>query len=103
MFSLIKSLIKSLELFLNLKNKRFYYDLYREQRYREDEILQEIEKLRDSGVSNDSDRADLLRKRLTTEREQFEHISAFYSKTQEKILEQRRVGKEGRSRGWPEH
>jgi hypothetical protein len=84
MFSLIKSLIKSLELFLNLKNKRFYYDLYREQRYREDEILQEIEKLRDSGVSNDSDRADLLRKRLTTEREQFEHISAFYSKTQEK-------------------
>ena len=84
MFSLIKSLIKSLELFLNLKNKRFYYDLYREQRYREDEILQEIEKLRDSGVSNDSDRADLLRKRLTTEREQFEYISAFYSKTQEK-------------------
>ena len=83
MLGLIKSLIKSLELFLNLKNKRFYYDLYREQRKREDEILQEIEKLRDSGDSNDADRADLLRKRLTTEREQFEHISAFYSKTQE--------------------
>jgi len=30
-----------------------------------------------------SDRADLLRKRLTTEREQFEHISAFYSETQD--------------------
>ena len=83
MLALIKSLIKSLELFLNLKNKRFYYDLYREQRNREDEILQEIEKLRDSGGSNDADRADLLRKRLGTEREQFEHISAFYSKTQE--------------------
>jgi hypothetical protein len=83
MLALIKSLIRSLELFLNLKNKRFYYDLYREQRNREDEILQEIEKLRDSGSSNDADRADLLRKRLTTEREQFEHISAFYSKTQE--------------------
>jgi len=83
MFALIKSLIKSLELFLNLKNKRFYYDLYREHRHREDEILQEIEKLRDSGSSNDADRADLLRKRLATEREQFEHISAFYSKTQE--------------------
>ena len=83
MFQLVKSLIKSLELFLNLKNKRFYYDLYREQRNREDEILQEIEKLRDSGSSNDADRADLLRKRLTTEREQFEHISAFYSKTEE--------------------
>ncbi len=83
MLALIKSLIRSLELSLNLKNKRFYYDLYREQRNREDEILQEIEKLRDSGSSNDADRADLLRKRLTTEREQFEHISAFYSKTQE--------------------
>ena len=83
MFALVKSLIKSLELFLNLKNKRFYYDLYREQRKREDEILQEIEKLRDSGDSNDADRADLLRKRLSTEREQFEHISTFYSKTQE--------------------
>ena len=84
MLALIKSLIRSLELFLNLKNKRFYYDLYREQRKREDEILQEIEKLRDSGNSNDADRADLLRKRFTTEREQFEHKSAFYSKTQEK-------------------
>jgi len=83
MLGLIKSLIRSLELFLNLKNKRFYYDLHREQRNREDEILQEIEKLRDSGSSNDADRADLLRKRLTTEREQFEHISAFYSKTEE--------------------
>ena len=83
MLALIKSLIKSLELFLNLKNKRFYYDLYREQRNREDETLQEIEKLRDSGGSNDADRADLLRKRLTAEREQFEHLSAFYSKTQE--------------------
>ena len=83
MLALIKSLIKSLELFLNLKNKRFYYDLYREQRNREDEILQEIEKLRDSGSSNDADRADLLRKRLTSEREQFEHLSTFYSKTQE--------------------
>ena len=83
MLGLIKSLIRSLELFLNLKNKRFYYDLYREQTNREDEILQEIEKLRDSGSSNDADRADLLRKRLATEREQFEHISAFYSKTEE--------------------
>ncbi len=83
MLALLKSLIKSLELFLNLKNKRSYYDLHREQREREDEILQEIEKLRGSGDGNDADRADLLRKRLTTEREQFEHISAFYSETQD--------------------
>ena len=83
MLGLIKSLIKSVELFLTLKNKKFYYDLHKEHRRAEDELIKEIEKLRDSGSSNDADRADLLRKRLTTEREQFEHISAFYSKTEE--------------------
>jgi hypothetical protein len=30
---------------------------------------------------NDADRADLLRDRLAAERERFEHISAFYTKT----------------------
>ena len=29
MFSLIKSVLKSLELFLSLKNKKFYYDLHK--------------------------------------------------------------------------
>ena len=44
-------------------------------------ITQSIEKLRDTGNSNDADRADLLRDRLAAERERFEHISAFYTKT----------------------
>ena len=83
MFTLIKSILKSIELFLTLKNKKFYYDLHRDFRDRENAITQEIEKLRDSGDSSDADRADLLRKQLKYEREQFEHISAFYSKAQE--------------------
>ena len=81
MFSLIKSVLKSLELFLSLKNKKFYYDLHEQHRDREDATIERIEKLRDSGDSNDADRADLLRERLNAERKRFEHLSAFYTKT----------------------
>ena len=35
MFSLIKSVLKSLELFLSLKNKKFYYDLHKDLNDRE--------------------------------------------------------------------
>lgn len=80
MFALIKSVLKSIELYLQLKNRKFYYDLHKDFRDREDAITQRIEKLRDSGDSNDADRADLLRKRLRAERERFEHLSAFYTK-----------------------
>ena len=80
MFSSIKSIIKSIELYLQLKNKKFYYDLYKDFDDKEDAITQRIEKLRDSGDSNDADRADLLRERLRAERKRFEHLSAFYVK-----------------------
>ena len=83
MFTLIKSILKSIELFLALKNKKFYYDLHQDFRDREDAITQEIEKLRDSGNSADADRADLLRNRLAAERKRFEHLSTFYSKAEE--------------------
>jgi hypothetical protein len=81
MFTLIKSVLKSLELYLTLKNKKFYYDLHKEYKDREATIIRRMEELRDSGDSNDSDRADLLREQLAAERKRFEHISAFYSKT----------------------
>ena len=80
MFSSIKSIIKSIELYLQLKNKKFYYDLHKDFNDKEDAITQRIEKLRDSGDSNDADRADLLRDRLRAERQRFEHLSAFYTK-----------------------
>ena len=81
MFSLIKSVLKSLELFLSLKNKKFYYDLHKEHNDREFAIVEAIEQLRQTGNSNDADRADLLRERLNAERKRFEHLSAFYTKT----------------------
>jgi len=83
MLTLIKSILKSLELFLALKNKQFYYDLHNKHKKLEYEIIQEIEDLRQRGGSNDSDRADLLRERLLSERSRFKHLSAFYSKTSE--------------------
>ena len=83
MFSTIKSIIKAIELYLQLKNKKFYYDLHKEQNDREYELTKAIEKLRDTGNSNDADRADLLREQLYTERKRFKHLSAFYTKTKE--------------------
>ena len=87
MLFIIKSVLKSLELFLNIKNNKFYYDLQNEHNDREDKLINEIEKLRQTGTSWDADRADLLRQRLNSERKQFKHLSAFYSKTDEGVTD----------------
>ena len=83
MLSIIKSILKSLELFLKIKNNKFYYDLHKEHKQTENKLINEIEKLRETGSNDDADRADLLRQQLTAERKQFKHLSAFYSKTEE--------------------
>ena len=87
MLFIIKSVLKSLELFLNIKNNKFYYDLQKEHNDREDKLINEIEKLRQTGTSWDADRADILRQRLNSERKQFKHLSAFYSKTDEGVTD----------------
>jgi len=76
----IKSILKSIELYLTLKNKKFYYELYKDFKQREQKLVQEIEDLRIRGDAHSADRADLLRDYLNTERREFEHISTFYSK-----------------------
>lgn len=81
-FGLIKSVLKSLELYLAFKNKAFYRDLINDHRKREKELKNEIEKLRDTGGSNDALRADLLRDQLLTERVQFEYLQSTYAKAQ---------------------
>jgi hypothetical protein len=82
--SILASLIKSLELFLSLKNKLFYYDIREKSKKRQNEIIEEIEKLRSRGDSNSADRADLLRLELSREKSELEHLSAFYSKASER-------------------
>ncbi len=84
MFQLIKSVLKSIELYLTLKNKKFYYDLHKEFKDREQKLVQEIENLRIKGDAHSADRADLLRYNLNAERREFKHISAFYSKIGER-------------------
>jgi hypothetical protein len=79
---LIKSVLKSLELYLAFKNKAFYRDLIDDHREREKGLINEIEKYRSSGNSNDALRADLLRDQLLTEREQFESLAATYLASQ---------------------
>jgi|TARA_R110000824_G_scaffold6175_2_gene28396 hypothetical protein len=77
-FGLIKSVLKSLELYLAFKNKAFYRDMIDDHREREKELINEIEKYRSSGNSNDALRADLLRDQLLTERRQFKSLSAAF-------------------------
>lgn len=79
MMTLITALIKSLQLYLELKNKLFYYDIREKSKNRQNEIINEIEKLRSAGDSNSSDRADFLRSQLKAERRELEHLSSFYS------------------------
>ena len=62
----------------------FYYEIREKSRKRQTQIINEIEKLRDAGDSNSSDRADLLRDELKSEREELEHLSAFYTKAKGK-------------------
>lgn len=77
------SLLKSLELFLALKNKMFYYEIRNKSKNRQNEIIQDIENLRNRGSSNSADAADLLRLELKREREELEHLSNFYAKIRE--------------------
>ena len=41
--NILTSLIKSLELFLTLKNKLFYYEIYEKSRIRQKQIIEEID------------------------------------------------------------
>lgn len=82
MLTLIKSVLKSLELYLSLKNKAFYLDLVNNHEKQRKSIIQEIEDIRTNG--GDADHADLLREQLIRKDRDFEHLSAFYSKSKER-------------------
>lgn len=80
---ILTSVLKSLQLFLELKNKLFYYEIRTKSINRQKEIISEIESLRNKGDSNSSDYADLLRSELRKEREEIKHLSTILSKTRE--------------------
>ena len=82
MLSLIKSVLKSVELYLTLKNKLFFFELTSNHENKRKKIIQEIEGIRSN--NGDADRADLLREQLISEDRSFKHLSAFYSKSSER-------------------
>jgi uncharacterized membrane-anchored protein YjiN (DUF445 family) len=82
MLSLDKSVLKSVELYLTLKNKLFFFELTNNHEKKRKKIIQEIEDIRSN--DGDADRADLLREQLISEDKSFKHLSAFYSKSSER-------------------
>ena len=82
MMSLIKTLAKSLQLYLELRNRLAFFQIKNQHRQIKNELINEIEELRAAGDSNSSDRADLLRRRLKSENDDFEHISTVFIKAQ---------------------
>ena len=78
---LIRSALKALTAYLELKNRAFYYDIIEKSRNRQQSLINEIEKLRSTGTHDSNNRADILRAQLLEERKVIEHLSAFYSQT----------------------
>jgi hypothetical protein len=76
---LIKNALSVLTAFLELKNRAFYYDMIQKSRINQEQIINEIEKLRSSKTNDSNDRADILRDRLIQERAYIQHLSTFYS------------------------
>ena len=80
--SLVKSILKSIELYLALRNKLAFFEITEKHNKQKNEFIEEIEKLRAIGDNESSDRADFLRGQLRTENNQFKHISAVFLEAQ---------------------
>jgi len=80
--SLVKSILKSIELYLALRNKLAFFEITEKHNKQKNEFIEEIERLRAIGDNESSDRADFLRGQLRTENNQFKHISAVFLEAQ---------------------
>lgn len=79
LIGLIKNALSALTSYLELKNRAFYYDMIQKSRNTQDQIINEIEKLRASKTNDSNDRADILRDKLIQEKTYLQHLSTFYS------------------------
>lgn len=79
--SLIKLALEGVVLFLKLKNRSFYNDMFIGWQKRRRELTQEIERLRATGDQQDSITADLLMDRFLQEKTEFQEIKRLYSKS----------------------
>jgi hypothetical protein len=84
MLNLLISFLKAITLYLELKNKSFYYDILEKSRKKCFELAEEIEQLRSEGSQHSTDRADILLLQLKSEKKYAEHLTAQYSKIDER-------------------
>ncbi len=82
--ALIVSIFKSLELFLALKNKLFYYEIIQKSKEKQQSLIKEIEVLRAKGDSDSADYADRLRQELLEEKRELICLEEFYSSSSKK-------------------
>lgn len=82
--SLITQLLRLLNDYFELKNKSFYYDILQKSRDKQQNLAQEIEKLRDQGTQESNSRADTLLLLLEQERNWISNISTYYTQTDKK-------------------
>ena len=80
MIGIIKTVLKLLELFLRLKVRSFYRDMFKDQKETEGDIVREIEKLRAAKTAQATLKADLLLARLLQSRKAFEELKTLYEK-----------------------
>jgi len=85
--SLITSLIKTLSVYLELKNKSFYYDILEKSRNRQTQIAHAIEQLRAQGTNDSNDIADAMFLQLTAEQKYCKHLSTTYSPIESKAAD----------------
>ncbi len=76
--ALLTAIFKSLELYLQLRNTSFYYDMVEKHYKRKKQIIDEIETLRDRPTPSNTAAADKLLLVLKQENERFDDLSAFY-------------------------
>lgn len=81
---LIKNALLAIAMYFELKSKAFYYDLLNKSKTHQQELINEIEKLRTIGTNDSNDRADVLRQQLIKEKQFAEHISAKHFETSSK-------------------
>lgn len=84
LLSIIKEFLAALTAYLQLKNQTTLYNVTRLSRAKQTELINEIEKQRNTGTNTSSDNADLMRNELLDERRFLNDISAFYIKANSK-------------------
>jgi len=76
---LLKGVLLALTAYLQLQSKTFFYDIITKSRDRQQQLIDEIEKLRAAQSNDSNDRADVLRSQLIGERKYLDDLSAAYT------------------------